>query len=265
MKTKLIMPQARIGSSGEVDASPEFDPKLQAEISRIQGALSVSETFESPYTFVFFPNRRTVFIGTVLGKKIWVRSLARQLYERLPDPFFLSVIAPANWQSPSITDVSLDQIQAPHRDCKLLQMILKEGDSPFLLGGCQTLLDRGRILLQREQPDEKTIRDVWMLLPMSIQSKTSFCAFAPDNQLNFDLVVIPKVPETHPGFLSEDQARDYPESRYERELQIAIEQGEEWYLQSLLNRRSSGDTLRLAFMLVIGMAVLSIVGRILMR
>jgi len=77
--------------------------------------------------------------------------------------------------------------------------------------------------------------------------------------------VLPTVPASHPGFLTEDQARDYPESRYERELQTAVEHNDERGLQALLSRRSSSDTLKLAFTMVLGMAVLSLAARILMR
>ena len=265
MKTKLIMPQARIERPGEIDASPAFDPALHDELTLLHSALANPSLAGQEFLFVRFAKRKNVLIGTVNGSQIWVRSLPRSLYERLPDPFLLASIAPANWKIGTISDFPLENVREPIRNVPTLQAVLQNGDSPFLLGGCQTLSDQGKILLQRDQPDEKTIRDLWQLLPKGIQGHTSFCAFAPDNQLGFDLAVLPSLPESHPGFLTEDQARDYPESRYERELQLAIETGDERGLQALLSRRSSSDTLRLAFFMVLGMAALSVAGRILMR
>ena len=74
--------------------------------------------------------------------------------------------------------------------------------------------------------------------------------------LGFGLVVLPAVPEGGlPGYLTEDQARDYPESRYERELQVAVEHGDQRTVDRLLARRSSAETLRLAFWIVLAAAV----------
>jgi hypothetical protein len=78
--------------------------------------------------------------------------------------------------------------------------------------------------------------------------------------------VLPEVPANGlPGYLTEDQARDYPESRYERELQTAVEANDQRTVDRLLARRTSAETLRLAIWIVLGAAVLSLAGRILMR
>lgn len=265
MSAPPILSQARVNDAGTLFASPSFDPGLAAELTTLREALATPLTDGAELLFVRFVGRRTVVIGTGNGRQLWVRALGRVFYERCPDPFFLAGIAPADWTASSPADVTLDAADPPRRDVAALQAVLKNGDVPFLLGGSQTLVDQGKILLQRDKPDEKTIRDVWQLLPLSIQGRTSFTTFAPDNRLGFDIAVLPTVPASHPGFLTEDQARDYPESRYERELQTAVEHNDERGLQALLNRRSSSDTLKLAFTMVLGMAVLSLAARILMR
>ena len=66
------------------------------------------------------------------------------------------------------------------------------------------------------------------------------------------------------GYLSEEQTRDYPESKYERELQTSVEAGDQHSVDKLLVRRTSKETLRLALWIVLGMAALSIVTRIVM-
>ena len=76
---------------------------------------------------------------------------------------------------------------------------------------------------------------------------------------------MPKVPEGRiPGYLDEEQARDYPESRYERTLQVVVEAGDQAALDRLLARRSSVETLRLALYMVLALAVLSILLRIIL-
>ena len=149
---------------------------------------------------------------------------------------------------------------------ELLDGIFKNGDGPFLLGACQTLVDSGRILLVREQPDTKLIQDLWMLLPDSTRRQTWFATFAYSTALQFNLVVLPNTPEDGLpiGYLNEDQTRDYPESRYERELQGAVESGEQHTVDRLFARRTSAETLKLALTIVLGMVFLTIFLRIVM-
>ena len=153
----------------------------------------------------------------------------------------------------------------PTRTTDRLQRILKEGDGPFLLGACQTLVESGRILLERSEPADNTFRGLWALLPDSTRKQIKMTTFAYSNTLGFDLLAMPKLPESMRGYLTEDQARDYPESRYERELQVAVEMGDQAALDRLLWRRSSSETLRLAFWLVIGALVLSFASKFLLR
>jgi hypothetical protein len=189
----------------------------------------------------------------------------RELYDHLCDPFAIAERYPPNWEARgSLPDLDWPPQPLPKRTIEQLDAVLKHGDGPFLLGASQTLVDGGKILLKREAPDTKLIRDLWALLPDSTRRNGWPATFAFSNELGFDIIAMPTAPEKGiPGYLSEDQTRDYPESRYERNLQVAIESGDQRFLDQLLSRRSSSETLRLALViLVVGVGVV-IVGRLL--
>jgi hypothetical protein len=62
---------------------------------------------------------------------------------------------------------------------------------------------------------------------------------------------MPSLPERGlPGFLTDEQTRDYPDSRYERDLQLAIEHGDQPALDRLLARRSTGEMIQMAAILI---------------
>lgn len=191
--------------------------------------------------------------------------LARELYKQLTDPFAIGDRFPPNWEARgSLPDLDWPPQPLPPRTIAQLDSILKNGDGPFLLGASQTLVDGGKILLQRASPDNKLVRDLWSLLPDSTRRDAWPATGAFTNELRFDIVALPTVPEKGvPGYLNEEQARDYPESRYERHLQLAIETGDQRSLDHLLSRRSSTETLRLA-LIILGVSIGAvIVGRLL--
>jgi len=66
------------------------------------------------------------------------------------------------------------------------------------------------------------------------------------------------------GYMTEDQARDYPESRYERELQVAVEHNDQRTVDRLFARRSSAETLRLAIWIILAAVALSFVSRLIL-
>ena len=83
-------------------------------------------------------------------------------------------------------------------------------------------------------------------------------AFSPE--LGFHAVVLPEAPAPWPaGCLTADQARDYPEGRYELSLQTAAESGNQADLDRLFARRSSADTLRLALYLLAAAVLLTVI------
>jgi hypothetical protein len=63
-------------------------------------------------------------------------------------------------------------------------------------------------------------------------------------------------PEIFAGYLTEEQAGDYPEGRYELGLQTAVEAGSQLELDALFARRSGSQMVRLCFILIVVMSLL---------
>jgi|SRR5262245_15843307 len=259
--------QAVLGDGGLFLRSAEFDEEWLAEAERIVAGFALPSNASAPdCLFAVAFARRRVAVVSVSGRRFRFLVLPRALYDIIPDPFAIADRFPPRWEgSGPLESYEWPEEPLPHRTVAQLDPIFKHGDGPFLLGACQVLVDSGRIAIVREQPDSKVCRDLWNLLPDSIRRQTWPATFAYSTALGFGLVVLPSVPDGGiPGYLTEDQARDYPESRYERELQIAVEHGDQRTVDRLFARRSSTETLRLALWLVLGATVLSFATRFLM-
>jgi hypothetical protein len=190
--------------------------------------------------------------------------LGRELYGHLGDPFAIAERFPPSWfPAGELPDLRWPEEPLPARRVEDLQGMMRETDGPFLYGAAQTLVDHGRIALKRSEPADRLLRELWQLLPASTRRERWPATFAFGNDLGFDVVALPVVPEEGlQAMMTEEQVLDYPESRYERALQVAIEAGDQGGLDRLLARRSSTETLRLAVYIVLGFAVASIVLRI---
>jgi hypothetical protein len=128
---------------------------------------------------------------------------------------------------------------------------VRKGGSQVLLGGAQTLVDGGKLVFERPAPDTDLLRDLWALLPDSTRSQTWPASFAFGNALGFDVLVVPQATrEEFPQHRTELEAAEYPEGRYEYNLQQAAEEGWQGDLDILFARRSPRDTLRLALVLI---------------
>jgi hypothetical protein len=178
--------------------------------------------------------------------------LHRDLYFHLHDPFAIAERFPPPWDARgSLAELTWPAEPLPPRTVEMLDAILKNGDGPFLLGSAQILVDGGQIAVQRPIPDLKLVRDVWALLPDSTRRQVWPASFTFSNELRFDLVVIPDSLEGGlRGYAGEDQARDYPESRYERSLQVAVESGDRQALEQLLARRNVNEMIRIAVLVI---------------
>ena len=215
-------------------------------------------------------DRKHILIAQVAGPPLYqglrfrLLVVSKELYYHLHDPFLIAARFPPAWDArgelPSLAWPS--DAGPPRRTVEQLAEVLKQND-PFFLGGAQVLVDTGRIVLQSPEAQPQRIRDLWALLPDSVRRSAWPATFAFAPELGFDLVVMPKVPDGRiPGYLNEEQARDYPENRYERTLQIVVEAEDQPALDRLLARRSSQDTLRLAIYLLIAVTVLSLLMRL---
>jgi len=184
--------------------------------------------------------------------------LPRAAYEAWGgDPFSLADRFPPPWRArgelPSFTD-ALES--PPPRSVADVQRALKRDDGPDLLGATQALVDGGRVVFERQAPDTPLLRDLWLLLPTSTRARLWPASFAFDNDLHFHAVVAPRLNDAFAGYVTEKQAGEYPEGRYERDVQIAAEAGDQRGLDALLSRPSRQYMLRLALALLVAMVLL---------
>jgi len=191
--------------------------------------------------------------------------LTRKLYEALGDPFAIADRFPPNWSAKDhLPTLEWEGGPLPPRTVEQLQAVLKGGDTPLLLGGAQALIDGGRLMIESATPADELFRGMWQLLPERTRFELWPATLAFSHELGFHAVALPAAPAPWPvGYLTADQARDYPEGRYELALQVAVEAGNQPDLDRLLARRSSRDTLRLALFLVIGAAAVALAAKFL--
>ena len=189
--------------------------------------------------------------------------LSRELYKFLGDPFAVAGRYPPDWgASGTLPVLSWPMEVLPERTVEQLDAILKAGDVSLLLGGTQALVDGTRVVLQRSAPDERYFRELWQLLPDRNRAGLSVASFAFSDELHFDAVAMPTLPEKYPtAFHTEDGLRDYPSSSYELSLQSAIESKNAGELRRLLARRTSDDTIKLGLMIVAGALLLAVIAK----
>src|SRR5262249_48794917 len=97
-----------------------------------------------------------------------------QLAERQPPPWHIRGDLPAlAWPAESLPPRTVDQTRR----------VLKRPDGPNLLGGSQVLVDGGRVVFQRQQPDSALLRDLWQLLPTRTRTELWPATFAFGNAL----------------------------------------------------------------------------------
>jgi hypothetical protein len=176
------------------------------------------------------------------------------------DPFTIADRFPPPWGARNdLATLTWPIEPPPQRTVNDIQKVLKRGSSATLLGGVQALVDGGRLVFERSGPDEDLVRGLWQLLPTSTRGHLWPASFAFSNTLGFDVLVIPRAdPITFASYLNEEQAGDYPEGRYEHNVQIAAEAGDQRGLDDLFARRSSAQTLKLAILLLVGMVVVAV-------
>ncbi|HLW65679.1 MAG TPA: hypothetical protein VKS79_10195 [Gemmataceae bacterium] len=194
--------------------------------------------------------------------------LPRRLYSNfIADPFHVSEQFPPAWvPRADLPALEWPDEPPPRRTVEQLQKVLQTGGSPTLLGAVQALIDGGRLVFERPAPATQLVRDLWQLLPYSSQAELWLATFAFSNDLGFDVLVVPKSQGLLlDRYITEEQATDYPEGRYELNLQIAIENGQQHAVDKLLARRSSRQTLRLALFLLFGSIALTVVVGLLNR
>jgi hypothetical protein len=257
--------QALVERGRVLARSDDFLEDWVPEAERIVSAYGPPAGSVSPEAlFTTRFGRKHLAIVSVSGSSFRFLILSRPLWEAIPDPFAIADRFPPTFNAKGpLPSLMWPEEPLPRRTVAELDAVFKAGDGPFLLGACQTLVDSGRIIVRRDGPDPKVCRELWALLPDSIRRQTLVATFAHSLDLGFGLAVMPAIPDTGvTGYLTEDQARDYPESRYERELQTAVEHGDQRTLDRLLARRSSAETLRLAVWVLVCTALIALAMRV---
>lgn len=166
------------------------------------------------------------------------------------DPFEVSERFPPSWQTRGELPALSWPAPLPPRRVEQVQEVLKRAEGPTLLGAAQALVDGGRVVFERAEPDTRLLRGLWMLLPTSTRCELWPASFAFNNTLGFDAVVVPRSGDGFTGYVNEEQADFYPEGRYELNLQIAAESGDQDELDSVLARRSRAQTWRIGLWLL---------------
>lgn len=177
------------------------------------------------------------------------------------DPFVIAASCPVNWHQrgalPSVTLLA----QPAYRTAAQVTEVLKRPDGPMLLGASQGLVDGSRIAWIRPAPDTEMVRSLWLLLPTSTRTHLWPASFAFSNALGFDAVIVPVVnkAEFDHQYLSEEQADNYPEGRYELAVQSAAEAGDQAWLDSVFARRSRREVWRLGLWVLAALIILTLV------
>jgi hypothetical protein len=178
----------------------------------------------------------------------------------LGDPFAIAERFPPSWGARNdLPTLDWPREFPARRTVDELQKVLKGGNSATLLGGAQALVDGGGLVFERSAPDDTLVRGLWTLLPWNTRARLWPASFVFGNSLGFDVLVLPRADEmTFTSYLNEEQAGDYPEGRYERSLQVAVEAGDQAGLGDLFARRSSSQTLKLAMLLLVAFSVIAV-------
>lgn len=182
------------------------------------------------------------------------------------DPFYLAERLPPVWSARGILSPLTCPAPSPRRLVADVQKVLQAPHSAALLGGAQALLDGGRLVFERPAPAQALLRDLWTLLPLAARADYWPASFAFGNALHFHAVAVPRVvPEQFDHYLTETQAGDYPEGKYEYELQHAAEHNDQDTLDGLFARRSYREMQRIAFLLLVVVILLPLAAGLLRR
>lgn len=236
------------------DWLPEAERLCDAFGERSAGVTCPACVFAQPF------GRRHVAVVQVAdqpdgGLGFYVLVIDRSIYELRAqgDLFHVAERCPPPWQAndPLVELSWPDGKSVPPRTVADVQRVLQRDDGPNLLGGAQALVDGGRVVFERAAPDAALLRDLWALLPTSTRAELSPASFAFGNTLGFHVLAVP--PSVRPqieDYLTEEQAGEYPEGRYELALQTAAEAGDQRELDRLFARRSRKETFRLGVLIL---------------
>jgi hypothetical protein len=187
--------------------------------------------------------------------------LPRRLYADLAgDPFLVSDQYPPAWEARGeLPELEWTAGPPPRRTVADVRKVLDVAPerTQTLLGGAQVLVDGGRLVFERKAPDPGIVRELWALLPDATRAELWPASFAFGNRHGFQVLVTPDATGADlEHYVREQAAGDYPEGRYEYAVQKAAEDGDQAELDTLFARRSRGQMLRLALVLLVAFVVI---------
>ncbi len=257
---------------GVVARSPGFAEEWDAEFLRLCAAFGRPPAGEYLATCVFArPLARGVVAvvqaaaeGTPPRLRFHCLALPAGLYAAVGDPFLVAEQFPPPWGERVALPTLAWLDDVPARTVGQVQRVLQEDDGPTLLGAAQALVDGGRVVFERPFPAPDLLHRLWTLLPDGLRAEVWPASYAFGPELDVQAVVVPKAdPAAFAGYMTEPQAGDYPEGRYELNLQIAAEAGDQAALDRVLARRTSRQELKLAIVLLLAMMGLAVAVRVL--
>ncbi|MFO0811510.1 MAG: hypothetical protein U0746_23010 [Gemmataceae bacterium] len=253
--------------------SPGLRDEWVPDLLRLCTAFGVplADTFLPPCVFAQPVGKKHVAVVTVTADgspprlRYHALVMARSLYATIGDPFALAEQFPAPWG----TTVALPTLAwlegpPPSRTVAQVQRVLQEDDSATLLGGTQALLDGSRLAFERPFPAPDLMRRLWSLLPDSTRAELWPASYVLGPGLELHAVVVPALDaKDWPNYLTEQQAGDYPDGRYEHSLQVAAEAEDQHGIDQLFARRTSRQTLQLAVAILLFAIVASLLTQLL--
>src|SRR5262249_28282835 len=161
-------------------------------------------------------------------------------------PFFLADRFPPPWkESGTLAAPAWPDESAPPRTVGHVQRILQREDGPELLGGCQALLDGGRLVFERPAPESALLRDLWALLPTSPAAGRGPAGFASGNARGSHPPAVPRAGGQEFEYSPPEQGGGESRgARYDLALQFAGGAGDRAELARLSARRSRRETFR---------------------
>jgi hypothetical protein len=269
----LTIEQALAEAGSVVARSPGFALEWDAEFLRLTAAFGRPADGEFLPTCVFarplVRGRIAVVRAAAEGHPPVLRfhclALPADVYAAVGDPFVISERLPPPWgEQVVLPTLSWLDEEMPARSVAQVRRVLQEEDGPTLLGAAQAIVDGGRVVFERPFPAPDLLHRLWTLLPDSTRAEVWPASYAFGPQLDVQAIVVPKAdPAAFAGYLTEPHAGDYPEGKYELNLQIAAEASDQAALDRVLSRRSSRQTLWLAVTLLIAAIAAAVVARLL--
>jgi hypothetical protein len=184
--------------------------------------------------------------------------LSSAIYSELGgDPFLIADRFPADLSATGNLPALLwSDGPPPSRTVAGLRKVLDVANSAVLLGGTQALLDGGRLVFERRESAGSLVRSLWALLPTTTRCRLWPATIVFAEPSRFHVAVVPRADDpAMAAYVDEVRAGDYPEGRYELELQIAVEHGDQERLDELLARRSRSQVMRLGLALLAVLAL----------